>query len=174
MYSLNEYKFNKFMLLPLLTNCLDQIIEKKVEYNIVNLKSIAYNSDIFTNTLILRLRRKQILLEANIVKSLNKAYLPVVNTIKERTFIKGEKNLDFFRNKYRDLKILSNISNKNIHELLNQVHFNNTKINYNNKKNIHNLIFNSIRYKNLGGVRLEVNGRLTKRYRADRSIHSLR
>ena len=29
-------------------------------------------------------------------------------------------------------------------------------------------------YKNMGGIRLEVKGRLTKRYRADRSIYSLK
>jgi hypothetical protein len=36
-------------------------------------------------------------------------------------------------------------------------------------KDIHNLVYNSIGYKNMGGIRLEVKGRLTKRYRADRS-----
>jgi len=35
-------------------------------------------------------------------------------------------------------------------------------------------IFNSINYKNMGGVRLEVSGRLSKRYRADRAIYKLR
>jgi hypothetical protein len=54
------------------------------------------------------------------------------------------------------------------------VHFNDSKKNYNTKRNINNLIFNSIHYKNLGGVRLEVSGRLTKRYRADRSVHALK
>jgi hypothetical protein len=34
-------------------------------------------------------------------------------------------------------------------------------------------IFNSINYKNMGGVRLEVSGRLTKRYRADRAIYKM-
>ena len=176
MYSLNEYKFNKLMLLPILTNSLNKILRKKIEYNIINLKSIAYNSDIFANTLSLRLTRKKLLLQANMVKSLNKADLPVVNTITERTFIKGEKNLDLFRNKYKDLKFISNISknSNNVNKLLNQIHSNNSKVNYNNQNKIHNSIFNSIRYKNLGGVRIEVNGRLTKRYRADRSIHSIK
>jgi hypothetical protein len=40
-----------------------------------------------------------------------------------------------------------------------------------NKRN--NIIFNTIKYKNLGGMKLEVKGRLTKRYRADRSIHKI-
>jgi hypothetical protein len=174
MYSLNEYKFNKYMLLPILTNFLNKITGKKIEYNIINLKSIAYNSDIFTNTLALRIEKSKakIRLQGDMTKSLNKANLPVVNNIKERTFIKGEKKFDLYRNKYKDLKILSNTSNKNINKLLNEIHSNHTKENYNNNKKIHQTIFNSIRYKNLGGVRIEINGRLTKRYRADRSIHS--
>lgn len=43
-----------------------------------------------------------------------------------------------------------------------------------NTKQIHNTIYNSIGYKNMRGIRLEIKGRLTKRYRADRSIYSLK
>lgn len=39
---------------------------------------------------------------------------------------------------------------------------------------LYNLIFNSIKYKNLNGIRMEVKGRLTPRYRADRSVFKLR
>lgn len=35
-------------------------------------------------------------------------------------------------------------------------------------------IFNGIKYKNIGGIRLEIKGRLTKRYRADRAIYKVR
>ena len=36
------------------------------------------------------------------------------------------------------------------------------------------MVFNSIKYKNMAGIRMEVKGRLTKRYRADRSVYKLR
>jgi hypothetical protein len=39
---------------------------------------------------------------------------------------------------------------------------------------IYEIIFNSINYKNLSGVRLEVRGRLTKRYRADRALFKVK
>jgi hypothetical protein len=39
--------------------------------------------------------------------------------------------------------------------------------------NIFDIIFNSIKYKNMRGIRLEIKGRLTKRYRADRSVYKL-
>ena len=113
---------------------------------------------------------------------LNRAYLPKINTIKERTLVKGQKNIDLYLDKYKDLNIISNLNNINLDKLLNEIH-NTTytdKINdtvglptQQNKK-IHNLIYNSIGYKNMGGIRLEVKGRLTKRYRADRSIYSLK
>jgi hypothetical protein len=34
-------------------------------------------------------------------------------------------------------------------------------------------LLSSIKYKNIGGLRLEVKGRLTRRYRADRALYKL-
>lgn len=182
MYSLNQYKFNKLTFLPKLSNILNKIIGKKIEYNIINLKSIAYNTDLFTNALALKLKKKRMNYIKSMFSILNRAYLPKINTIKERTLVKGQKNIDLYLDKYKDLNIISNLNNINLDKLLNKIH--NTiytdKINgiidlptQHNKK-IHNLIYNSIGYKNMGGIRLEVKGRLTKRYRADRSIYSLK
>jgi hypothetical protein len=39
---------------------------------------------------------------------------------------------------------------------------------------IYEIIFNSIKYKNMGGIRLEIKGRLTKRYRADRALFKVK
>ena len=112
---------------------------------------------------------------------LNRAYLPKINTIKERTLVKGQKNIDLYLDKYKDLNIISNLNNTNLDKLLNEIH-DTTYVGENiavglptqHNKKIHNLIYNSIGYKNMGGIRLEVKGRLTKRYRADRSIYSLK
>ena len=43
-----------------------------------------------------------------------------------------------------------------------------------NYKKIYEIIFNSINYKNLGGIKLEVKGRLTKRNRADRALFKVK
>nr|YP_009307004.1 ribosomal protein S3 [Tolypocladium ophioglossoides]AOR52811.1 ribosomal protein S3 [Tolypocladium ophioglossoides] len=165
MYSLNQYKFNKQILLPILSNILNKIIGKKVEYNIINLKSIVYNTDLFTNALSLKLKKKRMNYIKSMFSILNRAYLPKINTIKERTLAN---NVDSFLDKYKDLKIISNLgasSNNNLDKLLGDS---------SNTKEVHNTIYNSIGYKNMGGIRLEVKGRLTKRYRADRSIYSLK
>jgi hypothetical protein len=42
-----------------------------------------------------------------------------------------------------------------------------------NEKEIFESLLNSIKYKNIGGLRLEIKGRLTKRYRADRALYKL-
>ena len=165
MYSLNQYKFNKQTLLPILSNILNKIIGKKIEYNIINLKSIAYNTDLFTNALSLKLKKQKMNYIKSMFSILNRAYLPKINTIKERTLIKGQKNVDLFLDEYKDLKLTSNLGKNNLDQLLGDS---------SNTKEVHNTIYNSIGYKNMGGIRLEVKGRLTKRYRADRSIYSLK
>ena len=168
MYSLNQYKFNNQILLPKLSNILNKIIGKKIEYNIINLKSIAYNTDLFTQALALKLKKTRMNHIKSMFSILNRAYLPKINTIKERTLIKGQKNVDLFLDKYKDLKIISNLNtNNNLDGLLNNIH-------ETTNKDIHNTVYDSIGYKNMSGIRLEVKGRLTKRYRADRSIYSLK
>jgi hypothetical protein len=72
---------------------------------------------------------------------------------------------NYILNKYKDGKILSYVNNhQNLDNFINKIH------NATNK-NIHKEIFNSIQYKNIEGIRIETNGRLTKRYRADRAVH---
>jgi hypothetical protein len=185
LYSLNQFKFNKLILLPKLSSIIHKILGKKLEYNIINLKSISYNTDIFTNILALRIKKIKSGHVKRMFGVLNRAHLPLINTIQERTKIQTQDNFDPFKNKYRDLKIVSNIKDEfSILNLFNKVFStNNSKVNTKRKnrgiqftqtKDIHNTIYNQIKYKNMGGIRLEVKGRLTKRYRADRSIYSLK
>nr|YP_010164137.1 ribosomal protein S3 [Metarhizium album]QRK27463.1 ribosomal protein S3 [Metarhizium album] len=170
MYSLSQYKLNNQILLPKLSNILNKIIGKKIEYNIINLKSIAYNTDLFTQALALKLKKTRMNHIKSMFSILNRAYLPKINSIKERTLVKGQNNVDLFLDKYKDLKIISNLkTNDNLDVLLSTIYETSSS-----KKEIHNTIYNSIGYKNMSGIRLEVKGRLTKRYRADRSIYSLK
>lgn len=167
MYSLNNYKFNKLILLPKLSNILTKLIGKKVEYNIINLKSIAYNTDLFTSALSLKLRKFKANYMKDVLSILNRAPLPLTNDVDERALIRTNQSL--FLNQYKDLKVISHLglsSNEKFTELLNTIYNSN-----NENKDIHTTIYNSIHYKNIGGIRIELKGRLTKRYRADRAIH---
>jgi len=166
LYSLNQFKFNKLSLLSVLSTILKKILPKKIEYNIINLKYFTNSPDIFTNIIALKLKRKKIRRLKEMSRVLNRTKLPRVNTIQERTFV--GKIFDSYKNKYKDLKIISNLKNVNINSLLT------TAINDNDKYDISKNVYHAIKYKNIGGIRIEVKGRLTKRYRADRSVYSLR
>ncbi|MCD9437242.1 hypothetical protein LVA97_32900, partial [Klebsiella pneumoniae] len=65
--------------------------------------------------------------------------------------------MDTYKNKFRNLKLISNLKKNNLDKFLNI-------ISNKNSNNISKDIYNSIKYKNLGGIRIEVKGRLTKRY----------
>nr|YP_010247515.1 ribosomal protein S3 [Cordyceps pruinosa]QPZ76107.1 ribosomal protein S3 [Cordyceps pruinosa] len=161
LYSLNQLKFNRLTLLNKLSLLLNKILGKKVEYNIINLKSIIFNSDLFTQALTLKFqKRKSFNYKKNILSILGRVNFPGIentNSMQEESYI---------LNKYKDGKILSYINNhQNLDKFINQIH------NMDTNKNIHKTIFNSIQYKNIEGIRIETNGRLTKRYRADRAVH---
>ena len=175
--SLNKYKFEEKLLYKL-KNFIIKFYNKKVEFNIVNIKSVVFHSDFFTNILISRLknRKNNILYAMDAI--LNRVVLPKVNKIVERSLLK--KNYDVLENKYKNLNVSFLLKNKNLSQFLYNLYnniikykkINNIKYKYWHK--IYGTIFNSINYKNMGGVRLEVKGRLTKRYRADRSVFKLR
>lgn len=163
LYSLNQLKFNKLTLLNKLSLLLNKILGKKIEYNIINLKSIIFNSDLFTQAITLKFqKRKSFNYKKNILSILGRVNFPYFKDVVGSAY---NESTNYILNKYKDGKILSYINNhQNLDNFINKIH------NATNK-NIHKEIFNSIQYKNIEGIRIETNGRLTKRYRADRAVH---
>jgi hypothetical protein len=84
------------------------------------------------------------------------------------------------------LKINNFISNsglsKNNNDVLNNLLFKlfsnssfvNKKVKDSNNLSLLDFIFNSLKHKNMGGVRLEVKGRLTRRLTASRSLFKIK
>jgi hypothetical protein len=174
LYSLNRFKFNKYLLLPRLNNVVRKILKKNIHFNIINLKSVGYNSDIFINILGSKLRKKRLAVIRNMFALLGKVKLPRVNTIRERSSHKLQITYLNLLNEYKDLRIISYLKN-NINTSI--PGYSNTmtlKNAYDKNKDIYKTIFNALHYKNMAGMRLEVAGRLTKRYRADRARSYLR
>nr|WNO19458.1 ribosomal protein S3 [Akanthomyces lecanii] len=163
LYSLNQLKFNKLTLLNKLSLLLNKILGKKIEYNIINLKSIIFNSDLFTQAITLKFqKRKSFNYKKNILSILGRVNFPYFKDVAGSAY---NESTNYILNKYKDGKILSYVNNhQNLDNFINKIH------NATNK-NIHKEIFNSIQYKNIEGIRIETNGRLTKRYRADRAVH---
>lgn len=170
LYSLNQLKFNKSKMLAKLTFLLEKLIGKKLEYNIINLKSITFHPEIFTDILALKIKKIRKSPRWVMSSLINKVKIPKKNTIQERSKAQKSDKIDLFRNKYRNLNIISHLNQSNLNNLLNNVY----KIESQEQKEISNSIFNNIEYKRITGIRLEVAGRLTKRYRADRAIKALK
>ena len=111
---LNKYKFeDKF--LHKLNNAINKYYNKKVEFNIVNIKHIVHNSDIFTEILTTKLKNDKVSTITRMNTMLSKVHIPKINRIKERSRI--EKLVDYQQidNKYKTYNIntIMNIEDKN-------------------------------------------------------------
>lgn len=196
-YKIDRFKFEEIYFLYKLNGLLTKILNKKIEYNIINLKSLVYNTDIFTKALALKLKKRKFVVMRGINSIINRAKFPQVNTVIERTNLKKYKDPNLVHNKYKDNHLLSNLNmNENFFMFLRNMYnvhnkylkshnlrlVSNGSLSYkllaisNSKieKVVKRSIFNSIKYKNMGGIRLEIKGRLTRRYRADRAVYKLK
>nr|ACV41155.1 ribosomal protein 3/homing endonuclease-like fusion protein [Ceratocystiopsis brevicomis]ACV41176.1 ribosomal protein 3/homing endonuclease-like fusion protein [Ophiostoma torulosum] len=164
-FNLNNLKFKDIMLYKL-SKLLSKFYKKKIEFNIINLNSYKYNSDIVTDILKKKVGKPNSkllkIMKFMVKKSLKASIGKTVEKYKDKTRISKSINYDLIPNKYKNLNISVIIKNINFNETIKNI--------YNIKNNTNeNIIYNSIKYKLVGGVRLEIKGRLTRRYRADRS-----
>ena len=183
--NLNKSKFeNKFLakLKPLIA----KLYNKEVEFNIVNLKTLALNSDIFTEAISLKIKNRNNKLLRILKSSLSMVKLPKINRIREqynKVNIKelwinkiNSLNINLMDSKYYDKDVL----NKLLLDIFYSSSFINkekseSKINNNNNNNsLMNFILNSLMYKDMAGIRLEAKGRLTRRFTASRSVFKIK
>src|SRR6195952_4173719 len=166
--SLNKYKFEEKFLYKL-SKLISNFYNKKVEFNLINMKSIVLNSDFFTNILSLKLkdRKVNIIRLMNIV--LNKVKFPEVNRVREKALTIKSVNFDLIDNKFKNLNLNSIMSARfsekyNMDKLLNSLYYNlmmlrststASRLNKNiqdeaclplDYKKIYEIIFNSIKY----------------------------
>lgn len=171
-FDINNLKF-KDILLYKLSRLLSKFYKKKVEFNIISLKSFQHNSNILTDIL----RRKMVHRNARVFKITKFILKKIENIAKSGRIYEWSRNFDL-RYIYKNIDTLHNWSYKNINikKTLKKVGLNKTIKNlYNTYENLNNeaTIFNSIEYKRLGGIKLKLKGRLTKRYRADRAVSNI-
>lgn len=191
--SLNNYKFEE-KFLHKLSKLIGRFYKKKVEFNIINLKSFMLNSDIFTEILTIKIKRKRSAMLWLMKILINKAFTSKrgkENMITPKINGPIIKNVDFslLENKFKNLNLSSIINqgaSSNFDEVLNELYYN---ILHNKDKfekeqkgvalnrdysKVKSIIFESIKYKHIAGIRLEAKGRLTKRYRADKSLYKFK
>lgn len=158
---INKSKFNNSYLQNL-TNLIKKIYKKNIQFNFINVKYFYINSDVFTQSLALKLRKnrrkllkylKSCILKTNIINRKNIEIIPISK------YIFNLNNLQLNNNNL-------DITNQLLYNLLLQ---NEAKSRY-----LKQIILNNIRYKRISGIRLQAAGRLTKRYTASRSIYKFR
>jgi hypothetical protein len=198
--SLNKNKFEE-RFLNKLSQLLEKYYGKKIEFNIVNLKNMAYNSDIFTEILTLKVKKERSKPMDRINALLSKVVISKANLIervKEGKEVKNNlienkyknTNINLIINKENDLGVYAQSFKDNLNKLLYNIYYkniiensdlnfkfhesNSSSLNKAYTKKLHDIIFENIKYKVMGGARLIVKGRLTKRYRADRSVYKVK
>ena len=187
--SLNKYKFEDKFLLKL-KPFVSKIYNKEIEFNIINLRAIYLNSDIFTQAISLKLRNRDNRLLKVLRYFLYMVKIPKVKFLKEQfsyinlknLLINKVKNLNmdysYFNMKIDSLNHLltSLFTNSNFLKKLgeNESYESYNKYKVNSNTNLINYILNNLRHKNMAGVRLEARGRLTRRFTASRSIFKIK
>ena len=150
---INESKFN-YNYLSVLSALLKKIYNKNVQFDIINLKYFYLNSDIFLQSILLKIKRDRKRLIRKLKYLVTKSKINKVS--KFISYNPKTKNTANFVNGTDPVNYL--------------VFENSLK----NKKTIKKTVLSSIKYKTVTGVRLEAKGRLTKRYTASRSMSRLR
>ena len=194
MLSLNNNKFKNWFILGL-KRIISKIYNKKVEFNFVNLKYLHLNSDIFSESIAIKLRNRENRLLSVLKQALKLVKLPSLSKLSfyslpnERVHShSGKTNEKFAGKDALTLNINSYISmfkDKDLlHELLYKIfprwgvgNTENSPINRQArsvKNNLQENILNSTKHKDIYGVRLEAAGRLSRRLTASRSVFKLK
>lgn len=168
----NRSKFENTRLFAL-TSILKKVYNKHVEFNLVNLKYLHLNSDIFSESIAIKLKNRQNRLLRVLKASMRMVKYRPLNklTILDDTTSKANKS-SFFK-KVQNLNVNSFLSytgqNKDALDKLLQRIF----PHYTNDKPFNfriNTVLNSIKNKSINGVRVEAAGRLSRRFTAARSV----
>jgi Mitochondrial ribosomal protein (VAR1) len=140
---LNKLKFNNF-LLQNLTNLVKKIYRKNIQINFINIKYFYLNSDIVTESLVLKIKNNRKTLLRNLNSIIRKA------NIRDTNFYSKHINKEslFINNKLDYNRLLDNKTKETI--------------------------FNNLDYKRISGIRLQASGRLTRRNTASRSISKIK
>ena len=178
MLSLNHHKFKNWFILGL-KRIISKIYHKKVEFNFVNLKYLHLNSDIFSQSIAIKLRNRENRLLRVLKKALKLVKLPSLNKLS----FYDKKTHNKFINKYETLNLNSYISRFKGKDLLQELLYSifprymdkiESPIYSQRKNSLQENILNSTKHKNIYGVRLEAQGRLSRRLTASRSVFKLK
>ena len=180
----NKLKFTKNFMLRLVLLVQD-MYNKKVEFNIVKLKKMHLNSDIFTQAVSLKLRERNNKLYRVLKSSLRKIKLPHERKI---SFKQNKPNRDdFLVNRIRNNIISNMFTDNNTKDPLNNLLLNfypsADKLRISIIKrlslktrsiSLKHYVLKYLKHLKLRGIRVEAKGRLTRRATASRSVFKMK
>lgn len=147
---INESKYN-YTYLQILKNTLEKVYKKKIDFNLINVKHFGFNSDIFSKMITLKITNNRIKLLRYIKDSINKTKNHVT---RKKVYLKSNlERLNLIKDPLDSLlrdRITPRISC------------------------LKETVLQETRYKYIGGAKLLISGRLTKRYTAARSLKNLK
>lgn len=157
----SKVKYGK--LVPLIS-ILDKVYQKKVEFNIVNLKYLYLNSDILSQSIAIKLKNRKNRLLRVLKSFVSMVKLPELKKFDYKYAINDLGLKPDIKNLGSFSANSTNDKNKDIlHEMLLNT--------FNNKNSfIESSVLKSIDYKTVTGVRIEASGRLSRRFTASRSL----
>ncbi len=198
LFGFNKIKFTQPFISGLI-GLVQEIYQKKVEFNIVSLKKMHSNSDIYTQAVALKLKNRDNTLYRVLKASLRKVLLPEIHKISERYYNidRNELLVNIIRNdsitsmfKINDTKdslnnLLLNLfpsawGNTKSERLCNSIEklSDNSKLSSfklrNSYEAFHSYIIYSLKHLKLRGVRVEAKGRITRRFTASRSVFKMK
>lgn len=164
----NEFKFTELYLTPLI-NFLQTIYKKRVELNIVIIKNHYLSSSILSQIIVAKVISE---------KYRGKSWAPLGNSIVGTNIPNlSSKKIERVAKKWIGMQnvILDTIRVKKKQDNLDKFLLTNNK-NSNNwsSKNIDKLVLKNLENKSIAGIFLNLSGRLTKRYKAQRAISNLK
>lgn len=160
--TLSNLQFNKFKYVDFtsqIKSFVKTLYNKNIELNLVNMKYLHLDSDMFLDSLAVKLRKKKSALFRVLRKSLKLVKRPkVFSSLLEKV---GKNSLTAKSRLYNETNY------KKIHSVINTNNtFSKNILYFDTKTNI----LNNLKYKWIAGIRLEAKGRLTRRYTASRAL----
>jgi hypothetical protein len=178
--ALNRIKFEESFLIHL-KDLVNKIYNKEVQFNIVQLKKLHLNSDIFTEAIALKLKNRENKLYRVLKSVLTRVKVKKINKNKEKNFKMNKNNM--FINSIINTRINSlfgNYQGDNLNKFLFNLF---PTLSSSNNKDVSifkddasssEFINKYIKHKDIFGIRIEAKGRLTRRFTASRSVFKVK
>lgn len=167
--NLNKYKFEENFLCRL-GLFFSKYFNKKIEFSIIKISNVKYNTDMFTYNLGKRYKKSKFNVVSVLGRVLGGMSFPFEKEIDRKPKIKIKEfvDLNLLNNKFKDLHLIHVLNVKELFDLkLYEIY---GFLNYNFEEKIKKTL-DYIKYKRIRGLKVMANGRLTMRYRADRAQH---